>query len=284
MSRFRVRDHHDRRTLMRVTAYHVTVAAAGLALIGTVGVLPSASASSRATIVVAKLDHQLCYTVTGSKGFRIPTGVVLKNQFNPNGFPVRIGPAVLHCNPVVKIIPGAKFPILRPRAHLACFKIVAPPQKLPQVNVTNQFGTADLAVGQPLLLCLPSWKGLAHPPRTTTRQPPGLGHFTCYPVRITQGAYKVPSGIMLKDEFSPRPVRVKVSNAPVLLCVPTLKFIHRVNRSPYINRLHLLCFPVSRTPRKPVVFDKNQFGTAIVRIGHTALLCLPSTKTILASG
>jgi len=282
MSRNRVHDYHNRRTLMRVPAYRVMVATAGLALMGTIGVLPSASASShRPVVVVAKLDHQLCYTVTGSKGFRIPTGVVLRNQFNTTGFPVRIGRLVLHCNPVVKIIPGAKFPALRPKAHLACFKITAPPQKLPQVNVTNQFGTADLAVGQPRLLCLPSWKGLLRPPRTTTAQPPGLGHFTCYPVKVTQGGYKVPKGIMLKDEFSSRPVPVKVSNVPVLLCVPTLKVIHRVIRSPYINRLHLLCFPVSKTPRKPVVFDKNQFGTALVRIGRTALLCLPSTKQII---
>lgn len=64
--------------------------------------------------------------------------------------------------------------------------------------------------------------------------------------------------------------------------VPTLKFIHKRNMSPYVNKLHLLCFPVSRTPKKPVVFDKNQFGTAAVRIGHTLVLCLPSTKQIIS--
>ncbi len=284
MSRHTVRDYHDRRTLMRVTGYRVAVAAAGLTLLGTIGVLPSAVASSaRPVVVVAKLDHQLCYTAT-AKGFQIPTGVVLKNQFNPKGFAVRIGPAVLHCNPVEKIIPGAKFPITNPAAHLACFKIAAPQQSLPQVNVTNQFGTADLSVGQPRLLCLPSWKRIVGPPVTKLAQPPGLGHFTCYPVKVTQGAYHVPSGIMLKDEFTPKPVNVTVSTTPVLLCVPTLKFINGANRSPYINKLHLLCFPVSKTPIKPQVFDKNQFGTAAVRIGHTTLLCLPSTKTIISTG
>jgi hypothetical protein len=76
-------------------------------------------------------------------------------------------------------------------------------------------------------------------------------------------------------------VSVKVSKVPVLLCVPTLKYVGGHLRSPYINRLHLLCYPVSRTPKFPVVFDKNQFGIAKVRIGHTALLCLPSIKKIL---
>lgn len=282
MSHYRVRDYHNRRTLMRVTAYRATVAAAGLALLGTIGTLPSASASSpQRVIVVPKLDHHLCYTVAGSRGFRIPTGVTLRNQFNTAGFPVRIGRPVLHCNPVVKIIPGARFGVVHPNAHLVCYKITAPLQKIPQVNVTNQFGTADLAVHQAVLLCLPSWKRIGGPPHTPLPQPPGLGHFTCYTVSVNQGSYQVPKGIMLQDEFAPRPVSVQVGNVPVLLCVPTLKVIHGRNRSPYINKLHLLCFPVSKTPKKPVVWDKNQFGTAAVRIGRTALLCLPSTKTII---
>jgi hypothetical protein len=277
----RVRDYHDRRTLTRVTAYRISVAAAGLALLGTVGVLPSASASSPRVVVVSPLDHHLCYTARALTKFRIPTGVVLKNQFNPSGFPVRVGPPVLHCNPVEKILPAAKFPIKFPAAHLACFRITAPQQSTQLVLVQNQFGEADLNVGQPLLLCLPSWKRIGGPPHTPTPQPPNLGHFTCYMVTVQQGAYQVPKGIMLQDQFSRRPVNVQVSNVPVLLCLPTVKIVQKHDRSPYINKLHLLCFPVGPTPRKPVVYDKNQFGTAKIAIGRTALLCLPSTKQVI---
>lgn len=294
MSHHRSRDYHGRRTLIRVTTYRVTVATAGLALLGTVGMLPSASASSArplaprppAVKVVKVLDHHLCYTAT-ARGFKIPhTTVVLKNQFNSKGFPVKVGPAVLHCNPVAKILPtGRIFRIKFPNAHLACFKISTGPQPTPLVLVQNQFGEADLNVGQPLLLCLPSWKRIGGPPHKPTAQPPNIGHFTCYPVSVAQGGYKVPAGIRLKDQFARRPVPVKVSNVPVLLCVPTLKYIlvhgRLVLKSPWINTLHLLCYPVSRTPKVPVVFDKNQFGTARVRIGHTLLLCLPSTKTVI---
>lgn len=285
MSHYRIRDYHDRRTLIRVTSYRVAVAAAGLTLLGTVAVLPSAAASS--TRAVPKVDHQLCYAAK-AKGFRIPTGVVLKNQFNPRGFPVRIGPAVAHCNPVVKIIPGPagpiKFPVTNPAAHLACFRITAPKQPTPLVLVQNQFGEADLNVGPPVLLCLPSWKRIAGPPHTRAVQPPGLSHFTCYAVRVQQGSYTVPKGIMLRDEFARRPVPVQVNNVPVLLCLPTVKIVHgHVTR--IVNpRVHLLCFPVSKTPIRPRVFDKNQFGTAVVQINRTAisrLLCLPSTKQVL---
>lgn len=288
MSHHHSRDYHDRRTLRRVTAYRVTVTAAGLALLGTVGVLPSASASSARPVapvpvkIARILDHHLCYTAT-ARGFKIPRGhVVLKNQFSPKGFPVKIGPAVLHCNPVAKILPhGRIFPIKFPNAHLACFKISTGPLPTPLVLVQNQFGEADLNVGRPVLLCLPSWKRIGGPPHKPTPQPPNIGHFTCYLVSVQQGGYKVPSGIKLQDQFTRKPVLVKVSNVPELLCVPTLKYIGGRLRSPWINSLHLLCYPVSRTPRVPVVFDKNQFGTAKVRIGHTSLLCLPSTKTIL---
>ena len=49
--------------------------------------------------------------------------------------------------------------------------------------VTNQFGADGLITGQPNLLCLPSWKSLKGPPNQKKPQPPGLSHFTCYPVR-----------------------------------------------------------------------------------------------------
>jgi hypothetical protein len=221
----------------------------------------------------------LCYTAAAGSGFKIPAGVVLKNQFG--SFKPKIGKAVLHCNPVEKILPTAVFPIKNPRAHAVCFSITAPQQKQHLVFVANQFGKADLITGQPILLCLPSWKSLTGPPHMKLAQPPGLSHFTCYTVKVQQGAYRIPKGIMLRDQFTKKPVPVRVIPTPIALCLPTQKTIgHHV--FPILNpAVHLLCFPVSKTPLKPKVFDQNQFGTAVMHLMQTIAVCVPSTKKII---
>src|SRR5690349_2578898 len=62
------------------------------------------------------VDHQLCYTATGT--FTIPAGIRLINQFSPNSFVPSIRPTLaIHCNPVEKILPtGQVFPITNPNA------------------------------------------------------------------------------------------------------------------------------------------------------------------------
>jgi hypothetical protein len=229
-------------------------------------------------------DHHLCYTATGR--FPIPRGVELFNQFAPRGFRPKIGAVALHCNPVEKIVvnsPGNQvFPITNPAAHLLCFRMAAPTQAAHEVQVTNQFGTGLLITGQPNLLCLPSWKGLKKPPNMKVPQPPGLSHFTCYPVREVPGTngYQPPP-LMLKDQFAGKAVRVKVVPVPQELCLPTKKIVGK-KVFPIVNAIsHLLCFPVSRTPIVPRVFDQNQFGTEAIRILQTRWLCLPSTKQVI---
>ncbi|HET9894574.1 MAG TPA: hypothetical protein VFQ44_06530 [Streptosporangiaceae bacterium] len=227
------------------------------------------------------VDHQLCYTASAT-GFKIPQGVILKNQFSPNGFAPVIGGLAIHCNPVQKTLPsGQKFPITNPDAHLACFTITAPiSQPTPTVQVTNQFGSATLVPSQPNLLCLPSWKSLTGPPNMTPSQPPGLNHFTCYPVKVRSGSY-APPPVMLQDEFVSTAVSAQVSPTPNELCLPTEKIVSGAD-FPIINAvMHLLCFPVSPTPIRPQVWDQNQFGTSVVTIGRTTSLCLPSTKQIV---
>ena len=44
--------------------------------------------------------------------------------------------------------------------------------------------------------------------------------------------------------------------------------------------MHLLVFPVSKTPIVPKVWDENQFGTSPVTIKATKYLAVPSTKKI----
>ena len=254
-----------------------------------VGVEGAAAASNYPPV-----DHQLCYKAAAvPPGFVIPPAgsVRLIDQFATNGFVPTIGALKLNCNPVQKTVTTATgpkvTPITNPDAHLACLKITAPTQPPVKVSVTNQFGTGTLNVGQPKLLCLPTWKSLTGPPLEPTNQPPNLNHFTCYSVTYVVGTppNKVPGAVSLQDEFNPAgPVPVTVAT-PQLLCLPTEKIIQSggvATTYPIVNpNKHLLCFAVSKTPFPTTVFDLNQFGPSTVSILKTKMLCLPSNKKVL---
>jgi len=268
-----------------------------LAVLGALSVAAGvmAATTSGAAKPTYKVDHQLCYTASGK--FAPPTGskVTLFNQFAPNGFTPVLKPyAVMHCNPVLKVIKtsvGQKSYVpTNPRAHLACVPMSLPlgtTQKLPKVYVKNQFGAAVLYLSQPNLFCLPSWKSLTGPPNLKPTTPPGLNHFTCYPVKdFSNGAYKPPGAVYLRDEFSSTLVPVQVNPIPKELCLPTKKVIQSPGTGTKIYPIldpvtHLLCFQVTKTPFKPKVWDENQFGTSVMTITATKWLCLPSTKKVL---
>jgi hypothetical protein len=254
-----------------------------LASLATGGILAGPAMAGSAAPMPAMphpIDHQLCYSAT-AKGFKVPRGVVLTNQLSPAGFRPKITSVAFHCNPVQKSLHGGKtFRITNPNAHLLCFRLTAAPQKAHLVLAQNQFGVADLNVAQPNLLCLPSWKSLTGPPTAKAAQPPGLDHFACYPVTVQQGAYHAPAGVMLRDEFARKLVSVRVNSVPKEFCAPTRKTVGKhVNK--ITNTTSLLCFPVSKTPRKATVYDKNQFGSGVVHIRATSWLCLPTTTTLI---
>ena len=256
--------------------------ATAVVVLGISGTVASIAAASpgRAAATPPPVDHQLCYGVSAT-GSKVPAGIVLKNQFSPNGFKPKITKAVAHCNPVAKKVPSGKvFKISNPNAHLLCYQLTAPTQPTPTVVVTNQFGSAKLTTAQPNLLCLPSWKSLTSPPHHKAPQPPGLNHFTCYPVKVASGAYHPPA-VMLKDEFASKPVSATVNPVPVELCLPTEKIVGRHDFKIINAAAHLLCYPVTPTPIKPTVWDQNQFGNETVKIIRTATLCLPSSKQVV---
>lgn len=294
MFRKSLRERRWRPTATKVAiAGGVAVACAASTMVGVAAASAPASVTLTRVVRAVKprpVDHQLCYTVTHGK-YRIPPAVELFNQFSPHGFVPRINPLpAIHCNPVEKIIVNPagnkKFPIKNPAAHLLCFHMTAAkPQPTPKVIVTNQFGSAELIPGQPNLLCLPSWKGLTGPPHHKVPQPPGLSHFTCYPVKLAPGSkgYLPPPGILLQDEFagSAGPTQVQVPPVPQELCLPTAKTVGK-KITKIVNRAaHLLCFGVTPTPKKPRVWDQNQFGTSPMAIVRTKWLCLPSTKVLV---
>ena len=259
----------------------VLLAVTGMAIstTGAYGASPAAARLPGATTKVPKLSHQLCYTAT-AKGFHIPGGVTLFDKFTPGGWPVKIGPETMNCNPVAKTIKsstGTKiFPITYPDGHLACFSIKQATLKLPaSINVANQFGNGMLFPAQPTLLCLPTWKSLVKPPHNKAVEPPFLDHFTCYPVK-SKGKFVVPP-LVLQDEFGKS--QPKVSNVPTLLCLVTQKNVQgKVFKVVHPGGM-LLCFPVSPTPIKNPVFDQNQFGNATVTIKKSSVLCLPTVSS-----
>jgi len=246
------------------------------------GATVAISAASAKPTTLPPVDHQLCYTISVPVPFKIPRGVVLTNQFSPKGFRPTINQAVVLCNPATKTTPTRTFQAKNPAAHLVCFAIKAQQQPTPIVMVSNQFGKSTLTTGQPNMLCLPSWKSLIAPPTQKAVQPPGLSHFTCYPVQLLPGAPPFhPPPVMLKDEFTKRAVPVDVKTTPNELCVPTKKTI-----GTHVTRIlnpfgHLLCFPTGPTPTKPKVFVKNQFGRRTAKVLRTLGLCVPSRKTIV---
>ena len=258
----------------------------------TAGVAAATSSGARAGY--PPVDHQLCYTVSEGK-FAQPAGskVILINQFSPNGFkPILQTKVAFHCNPVIKTIhtpAGNKvYKVTNPRAHLACLPFTLPAGttvSTPKVLVKNQFGSATLYLKQPNLFCLPSWKSLTGPPNLKPTSPVGLSHFTCYPVGDMTGAFKIPGSVLLQDEFTSKPVPVQVNLVPRMLCLPTKKIIQTAaGATTYPIRnpvLHLLCFNVTKTPFKPKVWDENQFGTSVIYIKATSMLCVPSTKTVV---
>jgi hypothetical protein len=257
----------------------LAAAVAVLAAAGAVAGVTTASASSASHPAAAApaIDHQLCYTASAT-GFKIPAGVQLENQFSPAAFPVKIGAVALHCNPVAKTLPTGKiFPINFPNDHLLCWQITEPAQPAPSVVASNQFGTAQLFLGQPNLLCLPSWKSLTGPPVEKTAAPPGLGHFACYPVQDVSGVYNPPP-LMLQDEFDPNgPIPAQIKQVPSELCVPTEKIVNGRVYKIIKPTWNLLCYAVSQMPVISPVFDKNQFGSKPVKILQASTLCPPTT-------
>jgi len=226
---------------------------------------------------VPSIDHMLCYSAT-STAFSPPSSALLDNQFNAS-FPVTPVAVTEHCNPVQKKLPRHRVtPISNPAAHLLCWSITTSNQATFTVDELNQFGTAQLTTGQPDSLCLPTWKSLTGPPDQSPPQPPGLDHFTCYPVSYvspTQPFPHIPKRVTLTDQFGEHFATV---GAPTQLCIPTQKTVNSQVTPITDPTDHLLCFAI--TVRRPGVhetpFDQNQFGTGLVKLTNAKTLCLPS--------
>ena len=116
-----------------------------------------------------------------------------------------------------------------------------------------------------------------------TTAPPGLDHFTCYPLKVLASSYGFSPGVpKAEDEFNaPKYAALRLSKAN-LLCVPTTKIVAGVVFSPQTpNDLSLVCFPTQPTPIWKLVFDENQFGEArVFPFVDNEQFCVPSTLSV----
>jgi hypothetical protein len=98
-------------------------------------------------------------------------------------------------------------------------------------------------------------------------------HFLCY--RATQGtALKpLPKPVTLTDQFGTYQAKV---GKPLFVCTPVIKNKEETKDM----KTHLVCYQV--TPRKVGKKAKvtNQFGSQIVSVLDSYVLCLPSDKEI----
>ena len=258
----------------------VFAAAVLLVGIGTT-VLGTSTTATATTRTQTTFQHYLCYNAVAPRGFPIPAGVDLVNSFSPSGFMPTFGVASYQCNPAVKTVPGASFPVTNKRWHYLCFGISSD-QPSNQVTVTNQFGSAELTTTSPNDFCLPSWTQLKSLPDRRKDEPTGADHYTCYPVTYSgNGAYAPPSPVQVSDEFTPSNTTTTVTvGNPEELCVPTEKILASGKTYPIQNpNLSYLCFDVSSTPIKNPAYDENQFGRGKLAIRPTQWLCLPSTMS-----
>jgi hypothetical protein len=100
-----------------------------------------------------------------------------------------------------------------------------------------------------------------------------LDHYACY--RLSAAKPFKQKQVKLLDQFghsSPIVVREQ------FLCAPTSKNGHEV-----INKQdHLLCYVVTNPKNAGKKVEvTNQFGTAVLTIGGTVQLCVPSLKKVL---
>ncbi len=106
------------------------------------------------------------------------------------------------------------------------------------------------------------------------KDPPGVdpAHFLCY--RVSQAAPIKPAEAKLADQFGA--FGTKIGNA-LFLCTPVSK-----NGADVKDKVtHLTCYSVSAKNAGKKVKVTNQFGSQVLTVGGSVVLCVPSLKEVL---
>jgi len=133
-------------------------------------------------------------------------------------------------------------------------------------------GTA--AAGTPTAL----HKTTAHHTAQSSTYPP-VDHQLCY---NAQGAFNVPSGIRLINQFSTGGfVPTTISSVATIHCNPVQKTAAGVVYPITNPNAHLACFNLTTSGQPtPTVVVTNQFGSATLQPSQPNLLCVPSWKSL----
>jgi hypothetical protein len=147
------------------------------------------------------------------------------------------------------------------------------PEPVRTVEMTNQFGTQTLTLGNGRYLVLP-----AHKNDTSGPPPPGDGqHYKCYEAEGTP----VDSAVVLVDQFD---VMTTVATVPKYFCNPVEKMFEGVV-SPIVDpEQHMTCYELG--PSMPVFIPLlawDQFGPWQLTAAQTEWLCVPSAKLTVVS-
>ena len=222
-----------------------------------------------------------------------PVNVFLQDQFLQGQFTV-VKPRIL-LNPVIKKVVDSQglvhvYPITRPDLHYIGYQIqnlnaVAFPGA--QVNISNQFETADIKVGQPRVLLAPAAKkrlpvvnlGAANIPGATgvaaSKFPiPDAEHYLCYDVEPK--TFQIP--LDLQDEFQGRHFAVVERKH---LCNPVIKeHFGGVFPADIKNKdNHLMCYRViDQINQARSVIVRDQFGFRPGKTFEENEICVPTTK------
>jgi hypothetical protein len=235
-----------------------------------VGLCASGSGKSQPTAAALRLalgvDHFSCYA-TKFSAFKTRTAK-LRNQFGT--ISILVGQPLRLCAPADKNGSG----ILHKEAHLTCYSLprVDAPLASRRVEVRNQFGVQQMTVSlnPPESLCLPSAKTIAGAAGPVPKQ---LDHYLCYRVDPS-GTFRARK-VKLSDQFGGATDVVVTART---LCAPTSKNGARILQP----RIHLTCYLLKSARKGRTVALRNQFGQLKAAVGLRNLLCVPSTKRLLA--
>lgn len=246
--------------------------------------LAAALLASPALVHADPTGYMRCYQARRAKKTPklVPTTVNLVDQFATATATAKVQRQV--CNP--SSVDGAYIPGVDPTAHLTCYATkdssTVPKFQRVHVEVTNAFGTQQLTLSKAFQLCVPSEKGVV--PAAPTPSALDIDHYRCYKANFKKGfVYNPPTGIDILDQFESATADGRPGNR-LTFCNP----VNKNGEGILDPATHLTCFRLleASSPNVDVAID-NQFGDdqrlTVRRVKASSSLCLPSTKTVLAS-
>jgi len=236
-------------------------------------------------VAAAPTGYMRCYQARRAKKTPkfVMVDVALQDQFGSSASTVR-GQREL-CNPAS--VDGSFIGGVDLTSHLTCYatrdRSQTPKFRRLSVQVTNAFGTQQLTLSKPFQLCVPSEKGIVPNPPTPSSL--AIDHYRCYKANFKAGfVFTPPTGVSIGDQFGSTTADIRPGNR-LTFCNPVSK-----NGGAILDpATHLTCFRLlepAGSSNVQVTID-NQFGDGqrltVRRTVASRRICLPSTKTVLAS-